>query len=292
MSRSDSLATPSQVLLSTDLSARCDRALDRSVQLAREWGATLTALKVIEQPQSPDHLLSWAAGDDDSSRVTIAHQQLMHDLQGSGVQADLRLGQGDVADAVERLANEVDAGLVVTGMARNETLGRFLLGSTVERLAGRLRRPLLVVRDRVRGPYRRIVVATDFSESAADALRAAIRLFPERELVLYHAYKLPLGGLSIRDPQDHGVPAGLQEDYESFLTNLDLSAEVRERLRLVVEHGALATVLTRYVRNNNVELVVMGAHARGGLIGALLGSTASRLLHWLPCDTLIVLEPD
>ncbi|MDX9741268.1 MAG: universal stress protein [Gammaproteobacteria bacterium] len=293
MTRPDRLTgVPARVLLSTDLSARCDRALDRAVQLATEWGAALTALKVIEPPQSPDHLLSWAAGDDDSSRVTIAHQQLMHDLEGTDVQADLRLGQGDVADAVERTANETDAGLVVTGMARNETLGRFLLGSTVERLAGRLRRPLLVVRNRVRGPYQRIVLATDFSDSSADALRATMRLFPRHEVVLYHAYKLPLGGLSTRAAHEHGAPGDVQEEYQSFLARLNLPDEARERLRLVTEHGALATVLTRYVRDHDVELVAMGAHGRRGLINALLGSTASRLLHWLPCDTLIVVEPD
>lgn len=291
MSRPDrSNALPARVLLSTDLSARCDRALDRAVQLAREWGAALTAIKVIEQPQAPDHLLSWAAGEDDGSRVTIAHRQLMHDLEGTGIQADLRLGQGDVADAVERAAEETAAGLVVTGMARSEPLGRFLLGSTVERLAGRLRRPLLVVRNRAHGPYQRIVVATDFSEASANALRVALQLFPEREIVLYHAYKLPFGGLATRDPQEQGLPGGLQEEYESFLANLALPDETRNRLRLVVEQGALATELTRHVRAHDVELVVMGAHGRGGLIGALLGSTASRLLHWLPCDTMIVAE--
>jgi nucleotide-binding universal stress UspA family protein len=283
-------AAPARVLLSTDLSARCDRAMDRAVQLAKEWGATLTALKVIEQPQSPDHLLSWASGEDEASRVTIAHSQLMRDLQGAQVPTDLRLGQGDIADAVERVADETDAGLVVTGMARSEPLGRFLLGSTVERLAGRLRRPLLVVRSRVHGPYRRIVVATDFSASSASALQTALRLFPDREIVLYHAYTLPLGGLATRDPQEQGLPGGLQEEYESFLASLDLSADMRSRLRPVLEHGTLATALTRHVRQHDVELVVMGAHGRGGLIGALLGSTASRLLHWLPCDTMIVAE--
>lgn len=42
---------PMRILLATDLSARCDRALDRAAQLAAEWGAELIALKVVESPQ-------------------------------------------------------------------------------------------------------------------------------------------------------------------------------------------------------------------------------------------------
>ena len=40
--------TPRAVLLSTDLSCRCDRALDRAVLSAKGWQARLVALTVVE----------------------------------------------------------------------------------------------------------------------------------------------------------------------------------------------------------------------------------------------------
>jgi len=35
----------------------------------------------------------------------------------------------------------------------------------------------------------------------------------------------------------------------------------------------------------------MGSHGRSGIMSLLLGSTAAKLLDWLPCDTLLVRTP-
>jgi nucleotide-binding universal stress UspA family protein len=283
---------PGRLLLATDLSARCDRALDRAAQLAGEWKAELIALNVQEAPTAPDQMLSWASGEDDEGRHRIARQQLHRDLAGLDVQVDVRTARGGEVPAIIReAAADSASGLVVTGVARSEPFGRFLLGSTVERLARTLPTPLLVVRTRARGSYQRIVVATDFSDSSRHALHAAARFFPGRELVLYHAYQLPLSGIA-----GATTPARTGQDIETgecaaFLAASDLPADVRSRLRVVVGQGALETALCQYVREQEVDLVVMGTHGRSGLLDVLLGSTASRLLDWLPCDTLIVREP-
>ncbi|MFN5481402.1 MAG: universal stress protein, partial [Brevundimonas sp.] len=41
-------ATPRTLLLATDLSSRCDRALDRAASLAARWDARLIVVNVIE----------------------------------------------------------------------------------------------------------------------------------------------------------------------------------------------------------------------------------------------------
>ena len=64
------------------------------------------------------------------------------------------------------------------------------------------------------------------------------------------------------------------------------------KVRSVVECGAIESSLTRYVREHGIDLVVVGNHGRSGLMSLLLGSTAAKLLNWLPCDTLLVREPN
>ena len=49
--------------------------------------------------------------------------------------------------------------------------------------------------------------------------------------------------------------------------------------------------LSRYVREHDIDLAVLGTQGRTGLMNVLLGSAAARLLAWLPCDTLIVRQP-
>lgn len=282
---------PTSLLLATDFSARCDRALDRAAQLAGEWRAKLVVLNVLETPQAPDLILEWAASYDDESRIRIAHRQLQHDLAGLDIQASIRIVRGETASAIRETAIDADCGLIVTGMARNETFGRFMPGSTVERLARTVPQPLLVVRNRARNAYRRIVVATDFSDSSRHALNAAARFFPDRELILYHAHTVHLADLPGKAP-DARINLDVEKSQcASFLAASDLPAELHSRLRVVIERGTLETALVNYVREHDVELVVMGTHGSSGLMNILLGSAAARLLDWLPCDTMIVREP-
>ena len=285
---------PNRLLLATDLSVRCDRALDRSMQLAREWRAELVVLNVLEArqaPQAPDLVLAWAADKDDESSYRLAQHQLRHCLAGQDVRASIRIARGDAASSIREVAANTGCGLIVTGMARNETLGRFLLGSTVESLARTVPQPLLVVRNLVRGTYRRIVVATDFSDSSRHALNAAVGLLPDRELTLYHAFTISLPEISDKTPNTCISRDIEKSECAAFLAASDLPDEMRSRLRLVIEHGTLETTLTHYVREQGVDLVVMGTHGRSGLMNIMLGSAATRLLDWLPCDTMIVRGP-
>lgn len=286
------MGSPARLLLATDLSARCDRALERAAQLAEKWQAELIALNVLEAPQAPDLVLAWAAHEDDETSNRIARKQLRQDLDGLDVRASMRVIRGEPENIIPAVANESDCGLIVTGMARNETFGRFLTGNTVESLARSVPQPLLVVRNRVRGPYRRMIVATDFSESSRHALHAATRFFPECEVIVYHAATGPMSTL----PSDAGAQsnAGLEiakRECADFLAASDLPTEVRDRLQMVIEPGPLETALARYVREQNVDMVAIGTYGRNDLMNILLGSTAAKLLDWLPCDTLIVRTP-
>src|SRR3546814_16362426 len=47
------IAKPRRILLATDLTSRCDRALDRASQLASEWDAELVAAHVVDPAHTP-----------------------------------------------------------------------------------------------------------------------------------------------------------------------------------------------------------------------------------------------
>jgi hypothetical protein len=57
---------PSRLLLASDMSARCDRALDRAGWLAKEWGAQLIVVHALEIRST----LSWRAASRTASAGT------------------------------------------------------------------------------------------------------------------------------------------------------------------------------------------------------------------------------
>jgi len=284
------IALPDRLLLATDLSTRCDRALDRAAQLAKAWQAELIAINVLDAAASPDQALAWAAGMGDAQLGDFARQLLVRDLQALDIRVRMQVVRsGDAAEAIGDAAARNGCGLVVTGVASNEAFGRFLLGSTVQRLARSLPQPLLVVRRRPHGAYRRVAVATDLSDSSRHALLTAARLFPACELVVFHAWQAPGAGLANNQQRGRAGADAEAAELLKFVAASRLPAEAR--VLPVVEHGTLESTLTRYVRNHDIDLVVMGSHGRSGVLSILLGSSAARLLEWLPCDAMVVRDP-
>ncbi len=48
------------VLVATDLSARCDRAVDRAIMLASDWSVRLKVIHVLESGQMPSSAIEEA----------------------------------------------------------------------------------------------------------------------------------------------------------------------------------------------------------------------------------------
>lgn len=102
---------------------------------------------------------------------------LRADLAAEGITATSRVVIGSTADAVLQGAADNSAGLVVLGIAKDARMDRIQLGSPVDTLVRRSRVPVLNVRRRARGAHSHVVVATDFSAPAMQALQLAARGF-------------------------------------------------------------------------------------------------------------------
>ena len=292
---------PRKVLLATDLSARGDRALERAVAIAQRHDAHLIIVHAFEELD--ESTLTYARHATPSWRrppdaVAMSRQRIRRGLQtdlGDAVEkATVLIEEGDPAEVVERVAVSEHVDLIITGIAREGMFASrpVILGKTVEKLLRRLPVPILIVRNRARSAYQHIVVTTDFSEASAHALQTALRFFPSHSLHLLHASEAPYSTLA----PDAGLHAEryLQvrvEELKSFLASVFLPEKERSRLVPMIEPGAPQQIIPEYVRMHGVDLVVLGTRGRGGVLGALLGSTAKSILSTLPCDALVVRGP-
>ena len=289
------LGAPQRILLATDLSARSDRAMDRAALLMREHDAELLVLHVLEPAVAPERspwAAVWGAFEPRSSDPRLLPQvreQLATDLRDAGDKVQVQTEEGDPAEVILRVAREHGSDLLVTGVARNEFLGRFTLGKTVDRL---LRGPgpsMLIVTNRARGGYRNVVVAVDLSDVSRRTLEAAAALFPDRRLMVFHAFDIPyaslMGNPSANHPQYHQAA---HADTTAFVQTTGLPERDRARVDVVVDKGDPERVLQHLVRSSGVDLVVLGTHGRGAIAGALLGSMVKRITIALPCDALVL----
>lgn len=297
MSTAASNPIPGTILLATDLSARCDRALDRAVQLARQWQARLVAVTVVDPGTLSETRVraapppSWGGDDDGPAARTL--RQLRRDAAATDVDIVVRVEEGRVNETLARVAAEEGAGLIVTGIARSESLGRTVLGSTVDWLARHATVPVLVVRDRTRGAYRNIVLASDFSPSARLALERAAGLFAGVPMTVFNAFEVPF--LGMMDPKAQSAIAQGREaatrEGQDFLAAATLDPAPREAIRLHVEHGEPVRLTYEYARDHEADLIVLGTHGRSALFDILIGSIARRILETAATDILLVRNP-
>jgi nucleotide-binding universal stress UspA family protein len=270
------------LLLATDLSARCDRPLERAKQLADEFSIPLVVLTVHDAPQAPGDVLQWLDGDAGRAhQERAAREEFACEFAGSPLQVSQRFATGPAPTAILDSAATLPGAIVVAGASQHDSLGDLLLGSTVEKLARGLAQPLLVVRQRVRGPYRRIMVATDFTPASTLAMETAASLFPGRRITVFHAH----------DNDVLAADAPPHAELIRFLDGCALPSGARELLDPVIGEGEPASQLARHVVDNSIDLVVLGLHEESALMRLLTGSRSEYLLQAVVCDTLLVRPP-
>jgi nucleotide-binding universal stress UspA family protein len=281
---------PTRILVATDLSCRCDRALDRAVALAQQWAAELVAVAVMET-SATDMLEArprqWRRQADPAERM---RWRLARDVGSAAANIRTVVDEGDPASKINAVAEREHCDLIVTGFGHDETLGRIFLGSTVDRLVRETRIPVLVVRERTVGAYARVLATTDASEESLEAIRVASAFFPGAAFTFFHAFDYPYS--SLLDNRDFTRETAEKEaELTQLLENGGFGRDpLKQDVRPVARFGSPEALLPDYVEDHRIDLTVVGSNGHGALFDAVIGSTHRKLLDTLEGDMLIVRE--
>jgi nucleotide-binding universal stress UspA family protein len=286
------------VLAAVDFSDDSRRAARRAALVASEQGARLELLHVVSNASAATlrNMLRPHAGA--QARVVEGVRAMLDELASeiaghAATRTTARVEQGDVLPIIVAAAQE--AALLVVGAHGWNPLRDLILGSTAERLLGKCRRPILVVRRPARGPYRRVVVAMDFSPQSLAALAMAMRVAPGADIVLVHAFGIPFEGkLRIAGVDEERLREyRAQARHEALTTMISTVASIggdRSRLSHAVAHGHPPTLILAKARQLRADLVVIGKQGRSAAGEFLLGSVTRHVLSDSKCDVLAVQE--
>src|SRR5262245_51463599 len=159
-----------RIVCATDLTARSTAAWLRAAALARQNGARLTLLHIID-PRLAERVARRRA-----NRAYI--EMLSQADQAFGATAsfiDVVVRRGRVRGTIARVANETAADLIVVAAPQSRRLDS-IVGTTAERLVRTAKRPVLVVRREMQGDYERIAIAADLSSASLPMLRTVVGL--------------------------------------------------------------------------------------------------------------------
>ncbi|MCY1125910.1 universal stress protein [Frigidibacter sp. RF13] len=131
--------------------------------------------------------------------------------------------------------------------------------------------------------YGVVVAAIDFSPASAAAVRTAALLVAEARLGGVHALHVPYRGLIAPSTAE-----ALSEEARSAEATLRKARDLPAHFGpIAMIEGVVDQVVAAALARDNADLLALGAHARAGVGGALLGGFATRILRDPPADPLI-----
>ena len=140
-----------------------------------------------------------------------------------------------------------------------------------------------------------IVVGTDGSETAGEAVRQAIALAKPlgAKLQIVSAYE-PVSDTRLREesrqaPQDLQWSVNPREDVEATLNEAaELAREEGVTTETFARQGDPADAILDVAEENGSDLIVVGNKGMTGAKRFLLGSVPNKVSHHAPCSVLII----
>jgi len=284
------------LLAAVDFSPPSRHAAQRAAALARQQGRALALLHVL--PEGPlAQMRQWlgVASAPEAQLLAGAQAQLAQwaeALRAEGGTVQESVVVGSPVDEVLRQTQAQAAPLLVLGARGTGYLRRLMLGSTAERLLRRGPCPLLVVRQTPHEPYRRVLVAVDFSPWSAAAVALARTAAPGATLLLASVFQVPF--------EEKLRFAGVDEATIAQYRRRG-QAETLQRLQALAAAAGLAPAqwepcvlegdpslrLVQAEQEHDCDLVVLGKHGVSAAVDLLLGSTTQHVLAEGQADVLV-----
>ena len=281
-----------RILAATDFSTRSQRALRRAGLLARDAGAHLSLVHVVDDDQ-PAGLIELETRE--AERYLREHIDSTAELRE--VQCDPIVVSGDAFDGILRTAQACSAEIIVMGAHRKHLLRDILIGTTIERVIRTGPYPVLMVNGEVTHAYARAIAAVDESEASTHAIKVAkgLGLIDRLNLSLVH------GVLAFtRGTMSAGMKKSQIDDYMAsersrasaeLLAFLNATGIDVDKWPLRVTEGGPLDAMTDAIRETQADLLIIGTSARSGIAKILLGSVTEEALRSIDVDILVVPPP-
>lgn len=284
------------VLFPTDGSETAATAFAYALDVAAAHDATVHVLSVVDTGRDS------VAQDDDvvdalEDEADEAVAELADRAVDRGVPVVTDVLRGDPSTAIVDHAETVNADLTVMATHGRRDLERVLLGSVTERVVNAATVPVLVVNpEEVMADYppKRVLVPTDGSRGAELALSAGIALAGATDAALHVLTVVERASLGPEDSSEE-TDAG---DDDAAKRNETVGAAV-ERAREsslddvtgAVAHGQSYREILSYVRNREIDAVVLGTKGQTDFGRYLLGGVTAKLLRTAPVPVMTVGAP-
>ncbi len=196
------------------------------------------------------------------------------------------LDEGEPFSLIIDTALTHNCDLIVLGRRKNLELMRKILGANVTRVIGYSPVDVLVIPDGSSLSFKKILVPLDGSVYSEAAFKKACKIAKALSSTLY---LLSIIDLPVEISVQH---TNLTESFYNNAKNiLDRAKNIAKNLgieaKVYIKEGDSGEKILSFIKEKNIEIIIMGSHGKTGLKRLLMGSVAEKVLTFTPVPVLV-----
>lgn len=288
-----------KILWASDGSRESRNALRWAELFATRLGASVSALSVIESPD----LCTLKLPDDVNKKITFIDRDLGRRtdnrlkrlgrvLEQKGIKTETRVVRGIPYQKIIKAAQSHDVDLIAMGKRGLNLWGRMLLGSTTTKVLRESQVPMLTVRHVAKKPaVKKILVPSSFSPADNVSLEWALEFAGKlgASVLLLHIIEAHKSWDKVKGGFMGRLRRVATEKLDAMLETVP--AQKRKGVPVFTRVKAFYrpwSGIVSFVREEGIDMIVMGTHARKGVPRFFLGSVAERVIREAPCPVITI----
>ncbi len=266
-----------RILIPTDFSETAELALEHAVKMARLLDSEITLLHVVStfafRVNLPEVDIDEAQNTKLSGAIGSKLNRIAEELKAKeGIRITTMVTSGRIREEVVRIAEEIDADLIIIGTHGVSGLREFFMGSNAFRIVSEAGCPVLSVQDSGHPVgFTNIIVPIDNSFHSREKLGISVRLAR-----LYGA-TLHICGLRSHDHSDSDINAKFRmkmKQVEDFLKEKDVKYTAT-----TINCSNIAKATMDFAAENNADLIVIMNEQEINSTGFFMGPYAQQVVN-------------
>ncbi len=276
-----------QILVAIDNSAMAEEALKRAISIAEEKDAQLIVIHVIESPFMESPYVQSIDKEVLKKKITEQIDQLN---KQANIEYILFVLSGSAFGAIIEMAQKSKADLLIVGSHGKSDINSRHFGSTTLKLIQTTHIPVLIVKNRVKTIYQKVIAPTNLSDYSKESILFTNTLFakPSRKYLYAFETMSELSAMTyhISNEQRRAAIVEMTADAKTALTEFVQEVGGGE-IALTDFTASINEDLLAYITNDKADLLVLGSKGVDNLNSFVFGSTASYLVQRSPIDVLV-----
>lgn len=287
-----------KIMVAFDGSPGSIEATEFASILAKCFGSSVTVAHVLPQITTLSAPMRLEYDSKIREKADTDATRMIDMLRKSGVKATTKLlpAKGSVSDSIIDATYDDKTDMIAAGTRGLGAFRRMILGSVSTKLLNDAKCPVLIVRKRSpknETQLKKILVATDGSKSAKDALSLAVSIsrVSKADLTIAHVVYLPPTTYSTGAAEAIGALYNdLRKEGGRIVAEASQFAGdngVKAETEVIDNNRSPVWAITKFSDEGKFDLIIAGTRGIGGIKKALLGSVANGLAHYAKCSVLI-----